>query len=408
MHLSVDATVAHQDLEGSLVTPGVVPGVDTEPVVLTVLGTPADGLDSVTTEGSAGLMRVDTGLVGQEIFVDGEGGCNGTVLLDLSLDVLNTSDTVGGIREVLVISIDAVGIIWAGLGALGLNLDDIVAAAEGRGSDVMGALGHGVVEAGASGAVVTSSDDTLVLEPVPWGTDLTTIAAEGEALNTIAAGSGVRDGEEGGEVATGGDANTIVEGLGGAVSPAGTAVGLVANVVDHGLALGPVSSSIKALGEVVSEDHGGVASAASDGPIGVDNGSHKALDFLEGGAIELGVDTGNPVGFGVVVDGLDVSGKVEGLLFSKQVHDVVIRAELDVLARGEGLGKVDKLGSVGEEVDAFLELGELLVDGVKLGVVAVGGVFDDGLAELADEVVLGEELVNAGGVGDSSDSGESE
>ena len=51
MHLSVDTTVTHEDLEGTHVTPGVVPGVDTEPVVLTVLGSPTDGLDGVTSEG---------------------------------------------------------------------------------------------------------------------------------------------------------------------------------------------------------------------------------------------------------------------------------------------------------------------------------------------------------------------
>ena len=60
VHLSVDTASAHLDLEGALVTPSVVPGVDTEPVVNTVLFAPADGLDGVTTESGARLVLVDT------------------------------------------------------------------------------------------------------------------------------------------------------------------------------------------------------------------------------------------------------------------------------------------------------------------------------------------------------------
>jgi len=59
VHLSVDTAVTHEDLEGSHIAPGVVPGVDTEPVVLTVLRAPADRLDSVATEGRASLVGVD-------------------------------------------------------------------------------------------------------------------------------------------------------------------------------------------------------------------------------------------------------------------------------------------------------------------------------------------------------------
>jgi len=51
--------VAHEDLEGAHIAPGVVPGVDTEPVVFTVLSAPADRLDGMATEGRASLVRVD-------------------------------------------------------------------------------------------------------------------------------------------------------------------------------------------------------------------------------------------------------------------------------------------------------------------------------------------------------------
>ena len=50
MHLVVDAAVTHLDLEGAHVTPGVVPGVDGEPVVFATFGSPSDEFDGVTSE----------------------------------------------------------------------------------------------------------------------------------------------------------------------------------------------------------------------------------------------------------------------------------------------------------------------------------------------------------------------
>merc|ERR1712127_116147 len=100
--LVVDATVSLLDLEGSLVTPGVVPGVDGEPVVLTGLGSPADKLNGVTSESGASGVLVDTGLVGWEVLVDSEGGGDGTVVEDVLLDLVDTSDSVGRGSVVLV------------------------------------------------------------------------------------------------------------------------------------------------------------------------------------------------------------------------------------------------------------------------------------------------------------------
>jgi len=94
VHLSVDSAGAHLDLEGALVTPGVVPGVDTEPVVFTVFSAPTDGLDSVTTESRARLVRVDTRLVGQEVLVDCEGSGYSTVLEDIVLDLVDIVESV--------------------------------------------------------------------------------------------------------------------------------------------------------------------------------------------------------------------------------------------------------------------------------------------------------------------------
>lgn len=73
VHLIVDATVAHKDLESAHVTPGVVPRVDTEPVVISILSAPADHLDGVASEALSSLVAIDALLVRQEVLVDGEG-----------------------------------------------------------------------------------------------------------------------------------------------------------------------------------------------------------------------------------------------------------------------------------------------------------------------------------------------
>ena len=127
MNLVIDATVAHLDLESAHVTPGVVPGVHAEPVVLTVLGTPTDSLDSVTAESGASLVRVDAGLVGQEVFVDGESGSDSTVLLDVSLDSIDATDAIAAVSKVLVGLVSAIFVINAGVVASWLNLFDVIA-----------------------------------------------------------------------------------------------------------------------------------------------------------------------------------------------------------------------------------------------------------------------------------------
>lgn len=64
MHLVVNAAVSHLDLEEALVTPGVVPRVDNEPVVYVAFHTPADDLDSVSSEFFPRSVLVDARFVG--------------------------------------------------------------------------------------------------------------------------------------------------------------------------------------------------------------------------------------------------------------------------------------------------------------------------------------------------------
>lgn len=84
----------------------------------------------------------------------------------------------------------------------------------------MSALWHSVVIASSTGVIVTSGNDTSVAEPLPGGTDLTTIAAHGLASEETAAASGIGDRKEGLERSTSGDAHTIVKSLSGSMSPA--------------------------------------------------------------------------------------------------------------------------------------------------------------------------------------------
>jgi len=82
------------DLEETLVSPILIPGVHDQEVVDTILDTPANDLDGVTTEGSTCLVLVDTALVTQEVLVDRESTGDWTVGEDILLEVINAGDGV--------------------------------------------------------------------------------------------------------------------------------------------------------------------------------------------------------------------------------------------------------------------------------------------------------------------------
>ena len=78
VHLNTAGTVSgvHAELDVALVTPGGVPGVLNEPVVLTVLSAVTDGKDGVIELGAALGAGKDTALVGLEdhlVGLDGNG-----------------------------------------------------------------------------------------------------------------------------------------------------------------------------------------------------------------------------------------------------------------------------------------------------------------------------------------------
>ena len=179
-------------------------------------------------------------------------------------------------------------------------------------------------------------------------------------------------------------------------------------MVDDRFAVGPVCTGIEVDRKIVVHDHRGRARGHVDSPVGVNDSTHKALDFLKRSTSEFVVVSSNPSGLGVRVDNLNVGGEINGDLFLEGQKDIEFFAKLNVFASLLGLGEVDEISLVGKEVDAFLELGELLVEGVELLVLIVGGKLDDGFAKFADVVVLSEELVDFASGGGGGQKGEGE
>jgi hypothetical protein len=323
MHLVVDARVSLLDLEGAVVSPGSVPGVNTQPVVFSLLVTPSDHLDGVTSQGVSRGVLVDTALVGQEIFVDSEGGSSSTVREDILLDLVNRHQTVAGGSHVLILGVVNAGVGGARASTLRLDLGDVTALGEGGSRLVVVAFTHGVIVAQFAVTEVSSRNYTLFGEPFPGGSNLTSIASHGLALEEVAAASGIGDRELVGESTISLNAETIVVSFSGSMGPARTAVRLVTDVVNDRSALGPVGSSIKDLRGRQGTIGGEVSRFNTfNSPLGVDDSSHECLDFLKRDVGELAVDTGSPGGCLVVVHDVDVALEEKRSLFFEHLHDI--------------------------------------------------------------------------------------
>lgn len=137
-----------------------------------------------------------------------------------------------------------------------------------------------------------------------------------------------------------GNAESIIESFSGTVGPAGTAVGLISDMVNNIFAFRPVFTSIEVSRDIFGNS---ILGFGFHRPLGVDNCTEKHLDFLVGGTIELVVDTSNPGAIGVRVNLLDVLMEVNRSLVHEKVEDILIRAEFKGLA---GLFKVVKVKRV--------------------------------------------------------------
>jgi len=191
MHLVVDARVSLLDLESAVVSPGSVPGVYTEPVVFSVLVTPSDDLDGVTSEGVSRGVLVDTTLVGQEIFVDSKGSSSSTIREDILLDIINRLQTVAGGSHVFILGVVNAGVGGARATTLRLHLSDVTALGEGGSRLMVVAFTHGVIVAQFAIAEVSPGNNTLLGEPFPRSSNLTSVASHGLALEEVAAASGI-------------------------------------------------------------------------------------------------------------------------------------------------------------------------------------------------------------------------
>lgn len=297
MHLLVNTAFAIGNSEIAVVTPGLVPAVCGDPVV----STPSDDLNGVSAQGPAVSMTVDSTLVVDKVFIDGESSSDRTVFLNVLFDVVLASQSIRGCGFVFVVIVfDRV--VFACFLAFGSNLFDFSTIFIRGIFDMMRAEGHGVRVTGSLVAEVAASDHTLFLEPFPGRSDLTAVAAHALALQKSTASSGVSGTEEGLEIAFGLNAETVVEGFGGTVGPAGSTVGLVSNVADHVLAFGPGFTGIEAFGHRNQEVFSGFLDGLVKSPSWVHYGAHEFLGLFEGHAGEFGLRLGGPGGFSHVDD----------------------------------------------------------------------------------------------------------
>jgi len=134
------------------------------------------------------------------------------------LEMIDVSDGVrSGRRLMLVVGVRSFITRLAGSSTFWFFLGD-VGTVWFAAWNVMLTLWHGVWITGVSGSHLTASDDTSLVEPVPWGTDLTSIATHRTARHESAAASGISSGHE--SVGSILDTVSVVESLSGTESPA--------------------------------------------------------------------------------------------------------------------------------------------------------------------------------------------
>jgi hypothetical protein len=103
-----------------------------------------------------------------------------------------------------------------------------------------------------------------------------------------------------------------------------------------------------------------------------------------------------------------VGSEVERLFVLKSLNKIKFFTELDILASLLRIGKDNEFLVFHEVVDTFLELGELLIDSLDLFVITLSGKLNSGLAEFADVVCFGEEIVYFASIGECGEETNSE
>lgn len=111
---------ATQDLEVSVISPVAVPAVGDQPILRSVLNTPSENANGMSTQCFSCNVLIDARLVLNEIFVDGEGSFNWSICVNLHLDVVFVAlNRIRWLSEMLVsLKIDLVVWIQAFVDAL--------------------------------------------------------------------------------------------------------------------------------------------------------------------------------------------------------------------------------------------------------------------------------------------------
>lgn len=214
-----------------------VPRVGNQPVLLTSLNTKADDLDGVSTDSFTSSVLVNTALVSQKVFVDSEGNLDRAVSVDLLQNVLLAGQRVSSAALVQVLAVSQTV-----LAATNVAVGSVVFLRRAR---VLGS-GNVVIAAGERIRLALFGDDTSLGPVLPSSRGETTTAAITAAI--AASKQVVRaDGQVG---LLQEDAITIRHGLDGSKSPAASASGLIANLLNS-IALGPLLARIEVSGEVL-------------------------------------------------------------------------------------------------------------------------------------------------------------
>lgn len=304
--LNATFVLSSEDAEGALLSPRIVPGVDAGPVRSAVVNTPADQLDSVTAQRLSSDVLVNTRLVGFEILVDGEGNRDGALLHKFLLDVGDTLDGVRGRGEVLVLGVSgSVVLLVTGGGTLGggVFLKSVAVHHVSRDwVNVVGATLHSVWLAGCSLAnisVVSTSGNTVRLEPVPGTSGLTTVASHGEgAFSASAARNGVFWGENQLSI-TSLNAVSVIESLRGSERPATATVTLVSDTAGDRGTFWPVGADIEGFwdGIGVGLENSLLKLRGNVAFVSGQDSTQLTLDVSNSGVSKSGTDFGNPSSF---------------------------------------------------------------------------------------------------------------
>ena len=119
---------------------------------------------------------------------------------------------------------------------------------------MMGANRHCVGIASIFITIVSARHDTSFCEPLPRRSDLTTFAALAVTLHVVATSCCISSTQKSLELSIGFNAETIIEGFGSGMGPAGATVGLISHMTNDILAFRPSLSCIESGRKVFGQE----------------------------------------------------------------------------------------------------------------------------------------------------------